>query len=354
MCSFDTLILDSKWFVWTGLTEERNGMDKKQRYNGKYRWKEQPDGTAGILRVYAPDTAVRIPGDLEGHPVSAVGAYCFSDVEKQPDDALRETVVSTKDGHDGALRVTAGSYLESLVLPDSVVAIQDLAFYNCKKMQKLQIGRNTRKFGSDVFMNCHSLQVIEIRGGIEEPSGAAMVLQQIASEIEIHFMGSRQGSEAVLLYPEYSESYDEIAPAHIFGRNITGEGFRARQLFADGVVQLERYDEILDKIAVEESGLTIGRMALCRLLYPVALRPDKRDAYEEQIRKHGYPVAKYYIDRRQAEILHQMCAASYLQGKDLDEAIQYSVSAGWSEGSAALLGWKQRYAETDRRNRYRF
>ncbi len=46
------------------------------------------------------------------------------------------------------------------------------------------------------------------------------------------------------MYPEYYESYDELGPAHIFELNLTGEGFRARQCFKEGVILLNAYDEI--------------------------------------------------------------------------------------------------------------
>lgn len=329
-------------------------MDKKQVYDGKYLWQCLPDETARILRVYAADGAVVIPEQLEGYPVAELGAYCFSDVERLPEVPMRETSVLGGDRDPAQFQLIAGSDLESLVLSDSVEEIKDFAFYNCRKLQKLQLGQKTRKIGSDVFMNCAALRTIEIRCGVEEASGVGMILQQISAEIVIHFMGSTHGSEAKLLYPEYLESYDEIAPAHIFGRNITGEGFRARQLLENGVVQLQQYDGILDKAAAEESGVTIGRLALLRLLYPVSLRQDRQMEYEKQIRLHALETAQYYIDLRDLGILQKMCERSYLQGKDLDEAIQYSVLQNWSEGSASFLDWKQRYGMIDRRKRYSF
>ena len=329
-------------------------MDTKQVHDGKYLWQCMPDGTARILRVYAPDGAIFIPEQLDGHYVVEIGAYCFSDTERLPEATVRETEIRNGEAGPMCFSLIAGSDLETLVLPDKVVEIKDFAFYNCRKLRKIQIGQRTRKIGSDVFMNCSSLKTIEIRCGVEEASGAAMILQQIAAEIVIHFMGSPQASEAKLLYPEYSESYDEIAPAHIFGRNITGEGFRARQLLENGVVQLERYDSILDKVAVEESGLTIGRLALYRLLYPVALRQDRQTEYDRQIRLHALETAQYYIDLRDMGTLQQMCKCAYLQGEALDGAIQYCISQDWSEGSASFLDWKQRYGMIDRRKRYSF
>lgn len=321
---------------------------------GKYLWECMEDGTARLLRVYARNNPVVIPDKLEGHVLSSIGAYCFSNAEHLPDKNIRETYLSAEETDHLHLHLMAGMDIEYLELPDSVMEIQDLAFYNCKSLISLQVGKHTKNIGSDVFMNCHALKTLQIRGGIQEPSGASAILHRIASEIEVHFLGSDHGTEACLLYPEYTESYDEIAPAHIFGRNITGEGFRARQLFADEIVQLDRYDAILEKVAAEENDLTVGRLALLRLMYPVGLRPEKQREYEHYIRQNGFVTAKYYIDLRDQETLQKMCENRYLQGNDLDEAIQYCVSVKWGEGSAHLLDWKQRFASTDRRNRYTF
>lgn len=329
-------------------------MDKKKRIDGKYLWQSMPNGGVRLLRVYAKDGIVVIPDEIEGYPVTEIGAYCFSDVERLPEHGVKETTYSDQEFNTAFFQRIAGSVLEILYLPDQITEIQDFAFYNCRQLRRLQVGKETKKIGSDIFMNCKSLQTIEIRCGVGDSSGAAAMLQQLSSAIVVHFLGNTQGAEAKLLYPEYTESYDEIAPAHIFGRNITGEGFRARQLFDGGVVQLERYDGMLDKLAAEENEQTVGRLSLFRLLYPVALRKERQEEYERQLRCNAFATAKYFIDMREPEVLQQMCERRYLQGRDLDEAIQYSVSIDWGEGSASLLDWKQRYDMQDRSKRYLF
>lgn len=329
-------------------------MEMEQVLSGRYLWQKRKDGSAKLLRVYALHNRLEIPEQLEGHCLTTIGKYCFSGAEHLPEQGVRETIVGDGDAYQEHFHLIAGTELEQLILPDTVREIQDLAFYNCKNLTKLQVGANARHMGSDLFMNCHQLECLEIRCGVEEASGTNAILSRISSEIVVHFLGGRSGTEAMLLYPEYIESYDEIAPAHIFGRNITGEGFRARQLFTEEIVQLDRYDEMIEKIAAEESALTVGRLVLLRLLYPVGLRPQKQQDYERYMRQCGLVTAQYYIDRRDRSILQKMCEERYLQGMDLEEAIQYCVSAGWGEGSASLLDWKQRYDKTDRNNRYSF
>ena len=44
-----------------------------------------------------------------------------------------------------------------------------------------------------------------------------------------------------LLYPEYSESYEEIGPAHIFSLHVEGEGYRARKQFVNGRLDFGGY-----------------------------------------------------------------------------------------------------------------
>lgn len=329
-------------------------MDKKKRTDGKYLWQSTPNGGVRLLRVYAKDGMVVIPDEIEGCPVTEIGAYCFSDAERLPEHGVKETTYSDQEFDAASFQRIAGPVLEFLDLPDQITEIQDFAFYNCRQLRRLQVGKETKRIGSDIFMNCQSLQTIEVRCGVRESSGVAAMLQQFSSEIVVHFLGNTQGAEVKLLYPEYMESYDEIAPAHIFGRHITGEGFRARQLFDGGVVQMERYDAMLDKLAAEENGQTVGRLSLFRLLYPEALRKEKQEEYERQLRRNAFVTAKYFIDMRELGVLQQMCERRYLQGGNLDEAIQYSVSIDWGEGSASLLDWKQRYGMTDRRMRYLF
>lgn len=88
------------------------------------------------------------------------------------------------------------------------------------------MGSNIKEVGSDVFMNCRNLHKICILSDIKDVTGLRQVLSRISSEIEVTYM-KYDKITAKVLYPEYSESYDEIAPAHIWkkyrGRRIQGE-----------------------------------------------------------------------------------------------------------------------------------
>ena len=77
-----------------------------------------------------------------------------------------------------------------------------------------------------------------------------------------------------------------IAPAdYVFGRNIEGEGFRARQCVRAGEIDFALYDSIFQKACAEERETTLNRLALNRLCYPVELTGEKRQMYESYIRR---------------------------------------------------------------------
>lgn len=334
-------------------------MDQHQTSPLRYLWTLLPEGGARLLRVYGLQPELELPEEIEGYPLKEIGSYCFAAVEHLPENEIRTTVVGDVERSENYLYSLSGDKLEKIVLPDTVKIIHDLAFYNCRKLCCIQTGAEVSEIGSDVFMNCRSLTMLELRCGIGESSGAGVILSRVASELEVRFLGQQgkrkeEEPEAVLLYPEYQETYDEIAPAHIFGRNITGEGFRARQLFSQGRVQLEQYDEIFAKASVEESVITSGRMALYRLQYPAGLADRHREKYEDYLRQNAQELGEFFVRRRERNILFFLCSRHYLSGMDLERVIVYCTTENWGEGSASLLEWKHQFCKGDRKNRYSF
>ena len=345
-------------------------------------WKKTSDG-AKIYRVYGTNGCLTVPQKIEGMPVYAIGAYCFSASNKLDGlEGIRETkwqeslelycekqydcMVEAQPGpRDGVLIDTrevaqpaaaylgeiAGNEVLQVVLPDTVVEIEELAFYNCRKLSVIEFGSALETIGSDVFMNCRSLKQLRVRADIRGKTGVKAVLSRIPWEIQVDFAGEETAS---LLYPEYTESYDEIAPAHIFGRNITGEGFRARQQFQDGIVQLAGYDAIYPKVIAEESPLTIAKMAYLRLQTPIGVQEDARKRYEEQLHQEAEVLALHYIDRKQLEPLHYLCEHRYLTGNALEHATQKALEDQWSEGASRLMEWNYQYGRNRRRERYAF
>ena len=274
-----------------------------------------------------------------------IAPYCFCENNRIKYTDIQDEIIGSTAG----LQEICGNALEEIVLPDSIKNIGNYAFYNCKKLRKIEFGADTTEIGSDAFMNTISLHQLTFRCAPSKKSGIKQILAHFSSDIEVIFLEKNE-IKARLLYPEYYESYDEIAPAHLFGRNIEGEGFRARQCIQDGIVDFAGYDGIFTQACVDESEKTLNRMALYRLQYPYALKEKDKKMYREYLEEHIllHPL----IEERALESLRFLCHEKILTGEKLTRTIALASEAGWAEGAAELLQFKAK--QTDKNNRYSF
>lgn len=329
-------MMEERYLFQNGFLAEKNGED-----------------AVTLLRAYGTSPELAVPEQIGGYPVTEIGAYCFAKsahLTKEAEALIEETRAREPSLASGEI---CGENLSVLEFSDAVRKIGDCAFYNCKKLSELMVGKAVEELGSDVFMNCVSLKKLKIRGSVLEKSGLKQLLSRISFTVEVFFENGTK-TEAALLYPEFFETYDEIAPAHLFGRNITGEGFRARQCFRDGKTAFAEYDAIFPKICVEESRDIAGQFALDRLLYPVELSKESRLLYEAYLNEQQEPLGKRLVRDARLEVLHFMCKKKYFSREMLPVLLEEAVAADWTEGAASLLAWKKEYYEAAKGARYTF
>lgn len=316
-------------------------------------WQKTPEGTAKLLRIYGTTSQVIIPSEVEGYPITEIAPYCFAQTPHLPDREEIEETITDNGSSVTALQELCGTSIEEVYLPDSVCRIGTYAFYNCKNLKTIHMGAFVEDIGSDAFMNTTSFRKIILRCSPEGKSGIRSILSQISADMEVQFQ-TKLGGEALLLYPEYYESYDEIAPAHLFGRSITGEGFRARQCIKDGRVDFAGYDAIFPQACVEESEKTLSNMALNRLRYPYALQENAKEAYQNYVREHISYIGNCLIKYKKLELLQFLCQEGLLSGTNLAECVQMAAEMDWPEGAASLLQYQAVGGQERKKNRYDF
>lgn len=315
-------------------------------------WRKEKDGTATIYRISGLDSYVEIPEQINGITVSKIADYCFSKDARIPDDA--EHICLNIDSHKKYhIREICGEYLEGISIPDTVTSLGSFAFYNCRNLEWIEVGCTLKEIGCDVFMNCTCLHNINMRCSVKDSTGLQQLLARISWDVDVAFEidGKR---EALFVYPEYFETYDEIAPAHIFGRNIEGEGFRARQCFDDGVLNAEHYDRIFAKACVEENRTVLYRMAAARLIYPFNLTAEHRKEYEHLIKINDIDVARWMISLKSMKAFEEMQKHDILSIDALGAAISEAAAKGWSEGAAYLMKLRHSNNVRKKKSRYEF
>ncbi len=290
-------------------------------------WEKTKEGTARLLGVDKMPGELVLPKEIEGLPLTEAGPYCFA----------------------------KNKYLERVVLPDTVTKIGRNAFYNCTGLKELELGMNLAELGSDAFMNCHNFHRLTVHGSAVGKSGARLILRQISSDMTVHFLGEAGQNEAKILFSEYYESYDEVAPAHLFGRNIEGEGFRARQCFKDGILEYARYDSTFQKACAEENEKTLCEMAVNRLRYPVGLGSEARIQYETYVKAHLEFICGTIIKNREMEALEFLCKSSLAERNTMEFCAGLAAESEWAEGGVLILQLKEQYfPQTKKNSRYEF
>lgn len=308
---------------------------------------EIEDGTLCLRRVFGSVDTLVLPEQVKGKPITVIGAYCFAEKGRLPEVLTKEIqAVGLGDGTnatEGLLRPLNGNYLRDITLPDTVTCLETYAFYNCRKLECMTAGAALTEVNSDAFMNCRALHTLVLRASAGDVTGLPFLLNQLTAELSVEFEG-REGKKVRLLYPEYTESYEEIGPAHIFGLHVEGEGYRARKQFVGGRLDVSGYDTVFEKACNEEQFVTLMKMALYRLEYPYELSEKAKTRYQSYIAEHEVAVLEQLVKAQDEETLRVLCAQPLISDEAIQAAVIRAVSDGWTRGVAGIIRWRNGHA----------
>lgn len=294
-------------------------------------WWQPCNGGARVLRLLGDTPCPVVPAVVAGLPVVELGPYCFA---VRPVEGGALWPPDSTETHE-----ITGDFVEAVVLPDSLRTLHNAAFYNCRRLRRVELGPGLESLGSDLFTNCKALETFALRAAPGAATGLKKLLGAVSADVEVEFLtppGAR------FFYPEYFEWLDENTPAHIFNHSIEGEGYRMRQCFgADGAVDSAAYDATFAQACVGESPDKLCRMALGRLLAPWALGEDARAAYEGYLTAHPAPAFAFAIAQRSEDALRLLTGLGLADA----QAAAACARAGWSAGAAILLGRPRRAAK---------
>lgn len=332
-----------------------------------YYYQEKENHTVRLLKVFGEEAAVEIPAQVDGKAVTEIGAYCFASGRDLPAAGVKACVSEQDRRTEGrndlsavlkTLHEQSGSYIESVTLPDTVKKLDTCAFYHCTNLSVLSVPGSLEVCGSDVFVNCGRLHRLICRCSVKEKGCLKLLLSQIPWDVEVT-LGTGT-PEAVVFYPEYTEGYDEIGPAHMFEIYINGEGYRARQSFREDRIYFPGYDAIFPQACVEEAPAALSRMAWDRLAFPAELSDKYRAIYEQYIKENQRFVSERILtdqqvsDERRRQLLETLIRTHCLDRSTVDDLIRQAAAASQAELSASLIMWKNRYLQAESKDRYSF
>lgn len=308
---------------------------------------EIENGALRLCRVFGSVDTLELPDTADGRQIRVIGAYCFAEkgrlAQALIDEAEEAGLGDGTTAPEGMLRPLNGNYLREISLPDTVTCLETYAFYNCRRLERLTAGAALTEINSDAFMNCRALHTLVIRASAGEATGLPYMLNQLTAELAVEFSNEEKG-KVRLLYPEYTESYEEIGPAHIFSLHVEGEGYRARKQFVGGRLDVSGYDTVFEKACNEEQFLTLMKMALYRLEYPYELSEDAKTRYERYLAVHEVAVLEQLVQAQDEETLCMLCGQPLISDEAIQAAVVRAVADGWTRGVAGIIRWRNKDA----------
>lgn len=365
---------------------------------------EKKGNSAVIRRCFSRDTKAVIPEEIDGLPVTEIGAYAFS--------AHLDEEAFQKDLADGKIKISRSVFseeslpaldakLEEIVFPLSVVRVGRYCFYNCDHLKTLSFGDGLKDWGSGVFTGCHHIRSIRMAVSGDGSSMLKDMLDEIREELCVDYIelknqdiqgkpeeiavdesrdtesrnaeySSQPGSfgfekmsgnyenqrteagadperpyrapvTARLMFPEFYEEGVENTPARILETHVHGSGILYRNCFQGRKIDFYQYDNAFPHAMAQESEEFVLQLALWRLRYPMGLNERARERYLEFLENHVSEYAEFLVKKRQIEEIRWMC-------RILEEEKRGSETSGGTALSGfleALTEWagKKQYAE---------
>lgn len=291
---------------------------------------------AGGIRItacYGEDGCVYLPEQIEGLPVTAIGAYAFSDEGEAPEDLVwRQEDSSGRPGESGRLKTER---VQELHLPDNVEEIGRYAFYRCRNLKRLSLSDRLLEIGGGALTGCHPGRIeIHLRRG--EQSALKSILDEVRFAVRATLFYHRADGRvetAKILFPEHYEEAVENTPARLLYTSHHGAGGYYRQCFYDRKLDFQKYDALLPRAVAEETPETVTELAVKRLQFPVGLSRKARDQYREFLREYGVQAAAFLVDQEEEEGLRLLLDGGLLG----EEAFEAGIETALRGGKTALV-----------------
>ena len=126
------------------------------------------DGGICIEKMHGRCAEVRIPEEIEGLPVVAIGERAFSVKAEVPvaeaADELPAELVFVTEAEETA---TEGQALRRVFLPDSVETIGAYAFHGCAALERVSLPAKLQEVSLRMFDGCGSLEQVTLPAGLK-------------------------------------------------------------------------------------------------------------------------------------------------------------------------------------------
>ncbi len=126
------------------------------------------EGNVTITKYVGSDSYVSISSEIDGHPVTKIGANAFEGCANIEDISMWSDIVEL-----GASAFKGCTSLASISLPSSLTVIPDSAFEGCNSLEEALIWGDITSWGKACFKDCTALTEIDISSSTDRIGDSA-------------------------------------------------------------------------------------------------------------------------------------------------------------------------------------
>lgn len=283
-----------------------------------------------VLRASTCDRKAALPEELLGLPVIALGDHALCPTAQPV--AGEEVQVTC-----GLVRPDAqwdNREVEEVTLPASLRRVGNYAFMNCRGLRCIRLYDSIRFWGGSAFMNCRVLDTLYLqRVDDTQRESLYYFVDEMNRELNATIVDTN-GDTARLVFPEYTEEYEENIPHHQFDFHIQGAGYPYHHVFQQRKLSLPDYDALWKSYLGMEYDLDCAlRLAWWRLRWPVELTGERAAEYRAYLNRRTEDAIRMLLAERDGSGL-----AFLLEQVEPDKAtLMRACDMARESGSAELL-----------------
>ena len=189
-------------------------------------------GEATLAEVRASSGRIALPEELDGYPLTHLGAYCLSARRVEPSQPVFETTVGEPDPFGRADQPVYGGALIALSLPKTVQELGSHCCYGCTHLEELSFYDGLEYVSDGAFKNCRSLSRITLYAPKGSTAALEGVLSQISGFCEVEIRFPQQ--TVPLIFPVTARSGRKTAPPGFFPWTLTAPAISTASAFPSG------------------------------------------------------------------------------------------------------------------------
>lgn len=286
-----------------------------------------------ILRAETCDSRAALPDRISGLPVTALGNHALAPGGRPAEGETLLITCGLPDTENWDNR-----RLRDLTLPAFLTQVGDYAFLNCSALKTLRLHDGVARWGGGALMNCRELDTFFLtRMESDQGPSLAYLVGELYRELDVT-VTEADGSAFRLLFPEFTELYEENCPAHHFDYFISGAGYPYHHCFRQKKLRLKEYDALWrDFLGMEHEKAAALRLAWYRLRYPVDLGETAERDYRSYLQANSLEALRLLLPETGAEGLPLLLELSQPNREALSAACAQARELGASAALAVLL-----------------